>query len=192
METLFILGAYLLGATPFAILVSRAMGLPDPRNYGSGNPGATNVARSGSRSAAILTFFADAAKGAIPAWLGLRFFGTEISALAGFAAVVGHSFPVFLKFKGGKGVATGFGVFGIWNPAFLGLAAIVWAGTFLAWRTSSVSSLSALTAATLLSFHLAESGDWTIAAGTTCVTGLVAVRHRKNIADLIHGKERKF
>ena len=192
MEIFFIFGAYLLGAAPFAVLVSLAMGLPDPRGYGSGNPGATNVARGGGRKAAILTFFADAAKGAVPAWLGARFFGMEISALAGVAAVVGHSFPVFLKFKGGKGVATGLGVFGAWNPIFLGTAILVWAGTFWAWRISSISSLSAMAATVLLSVYLAKSGESTVTAGVVCIAGLVAIRHKKNIADLIRGKERKF
>ena len=193
METLFVLGAYFLGATPFAILISRAMGLPDPRDYGSGNPGATNVARGGSRAAAILTLFADAAKGAIPAWLGARFFGAEIAALAGVAAVVGHAFPVFLKFKGGKGVATGLGVFGGWNPAVLAATLAAWILIFRIWRLSSVASLGAMaTAGVLFAALSAESGDWAAGGGAACVAVLVAVRHRKNIADLARGKERSF
>ena len=193
MEALFILGAYLLGATPFAILISRAMGLPDPRGYGSGNPGATNVARGGGRGAAILTLFADAAKGALPAWLGAFFFGAEIAALAGVAAVVGHAFPVFLKFKGGKGVAAGLGAFSGWNPAACALTVAAWVLIFRIWRISSVASLGAMaTAVVLFGIFAAESGDWTAAAGAACVAGLVAIRHRQNISDLIRGKERSF
>ena len=196
MELALTLSAYLLGSTPFAILVPRAMRMPDPRNYGSGNPGASNVARGGSRTAAILTLFADAAKGALPAGVGAHFFGAETAALAGVAAVTGHIFPVFLKFKGGKGVATGFGVFGVWNPVLLAAALVVWAVTFRIWRISSVSSLSAMATAAILfpgaAIYFGEDGNWTIALAAVFVAALVAVRHRKNIADLTRGKERKF
>src|SRR5512142_901495 len=105
------LGGYLAGSIPFAVLVSRAMGLPDPRSYGSGNIGATNVLRSGSRRAALLTLAGDAAKGwvavLVAAALGLA---AELLALVGFAAFLGHVFPVWLRFRGGKGVATAAGV----------------------------------------------------------------------------------
>ena len=196
MELVLTLAAYLLGSTPFAILVSRAMRLPDPRDYGSGNPGASNVARSGSRTAAILTLFADAAKGALPAGVGAHFFGAEAAALAGVAAVTGHIFPIFLKFKGGKGVATGFGVFAVWNPVLLAAALAVWAVTFRIWRISSVSSLSAVTTAAVLfpatAIYFGEDGNWAAAFAAVFVAALVAVRHSKNIADLTRGKERKF
>ena len=191
---------YLSGSAPFAILISRAMGLPDPRGYGSGNPGATNVARSGSRSAAILTLFADAAKGALPAWVGGAYFGAEAAALAGSAAAVGHAFPVFLKFKGGKSVATALGVFAAWNPIVLAAALLTWAGTFWVWRISSVSSLSAMMVAAILfmvaAFHFPDSdfgfNGWEIAAGGIFISTLVSLRHKQNIADLISGRERKF
>ena len=196
MEAVLIAFSYLLGSVPFAILVSRAMGLPDPRGYGSGNPGATNVARGGGRLPAIITLFADAAKGALPAAAGAHFFGADIAALSGAAAVCGHAFPVFLKFKGGKSVATGFGVFAAWNPIILAAALATWAGTFLVWRISSISSLSAMGMAAILFAGFAawseESGSWEIAAGAVFVAALVAARHRKNIADLISGKERTF
>ena len=196
MELALTLLAYLLGSAPFAILVSRAMRLPDPRNYGSGNPGASNVARSGSRIAAILTLFADAIKGALPAGVGAHFFGMEVAALAGAAAVVGHIFPIFLKFKGGKGVATGFGVFGVWNPVILAVALAVWAATFRIWRISSVSSLSAMVTGAILfsgaAIYSGENVNWAVALAAVFVAVLVAVRHKRNIADLIHGKERKF
>ena len=196
MELVLTLLAYLLGSAPFAILVSRAMRLPDPRDYGSGNPGASNVARSGSRTAAILTLFADAAKGALPVGVGAHFFGAEIAALAGVAAVTGHIFPVFLKFKGGKGVATGFGVFGMWNPVILAATLVIWAVTFRIWRISSVSSLSAMATAAILfpaaAIYFGEDRNWTIASAAVFVAILVAVRHQKNIADLTRGKERKF
>ena len=190
MEIVLILCAYLLGSAPFAILISRAMGLPDPREYGSGNPGASNVARSGNRGAAILTLFADFAKGALSAGAGTHFFGPEIGAAAGAAAVAGHVFPVFLKFKGGKGVATGLGVFGAWDPAFLAAALTAWAATFWIWRISSVSSLSAMATAAVLFSVMGVY--WATVYAAVFVAVLVAARHKKNITDLIRGKERKF
>ncbi|HPR06050.1 MAG TPA: glycerol-3-phosphate acyltransferase, partial [Denitromonas sp.] len=111
---LLTLTAYLIGSVPFAVVVSKAFGLNDPRNYGSGNPGATNVLRSGNKAAAALTLIGDAAKGLIAVWV-MRQFGSDAPsavALAGIAAFIGHVFPVFLGFKGGKGVATAIGVLG--------------------------------------------------------------------------------
>lgn len=119
LTILLVLLAYLLGSLPFAVIVSQLYGLEDPRSHGSGNPGATNVLRTGSKSAALLTLLGDATKGWLAVWLAGYFCGddTLTIAIAGVAAFVGHVYPVFLKFKGGKGVATALGVLAGWSGA---------------------------------------------------------------------------
>ena len=202
--------SYLLGAIPFAVLVPRAMGLPDPRRYGSRNPGTTNVARAGNRVAPILTLFADAGKGAAAVLLARHFWetpagggiaGVAAETLAGVAAVAGHIFSVFLKFRGGKGVAVALGVFAAvdWK---IGLAtAGIWAGTFALTRYSSVASLVTIVGggATFIfagadgSPETPAGGDFAwVAASVGGIVALVIFRHSRNIADLLRGKERRF
>ena len=153
------LGGYLAGSIPFALIVSRVMGLPDPRTYGSGNIGATNVLRSGSRIAALLTLTGDVAKG----WLAvlvarLLELPMEMVALVGFAAFIGHVFPVWLKFRGGKGVATAAGVLIAFDWR-LGLAvAIAWLTVVVVSRYSSLGAIAAAVFAPLAAWHLLGAG----------------------------------
>src|SRR6267154_5297944 len=152
MNVLAIAISYLLGSVSFAVLVSRALRQADPRTYGSCNPGATNVLRGGSRAAALLTLIGDAAKGAAAVWLGRQLgdAGEGVAIACGAAALAGHVFPVFLSFRGGKGVATFLGVLLAFEP-WLGLACCgIWLGVAFASRFSSLASLSAAIGAPLL------------------------------------------
>lgn len=192
--------AYLLGSMSFAVIVSRLMGLKDPRSFGSGNPGATNVLRSGSKVAALLTLLLDAAKGLAPvllvktqgaAW-GL---GEGTVALVGLAAFLGHLWPVFLRFKGGKGVATAFGVvFGIdW---VLGLAsAATWLIIAYFFRYASLASMVAAVFAPLyylLGDRIAWYAQVPITAAFIVMALLQIYRHKENINRLLQGKESKL
>lgn len=186
---------YLLGSISFAVVVSRLMGLADPRSYGSKNPGATNVLRSGSKLAATLTLAGDAAKGAVAVWLAKRYgapFGVDEFgvALTGFAAFVGHLYPVFFRFHGGKGVATFLGVVLALNP-WLGLAAcVVWLLIALFFRYSSLASI--LAAALTPLFHAFASGFDALLVALAVMSVLLVFRHKQNIANLMAGKERKI
>ena len=183
--------AYLLGSLPFAVIVSRAFGLADPRSYGSGNPGATNVLRSGNKLAALLTLAGDAAKGWLAVWLAQRL-GAEgaIVALAGLAAFLGHVFPLFLKFKGGKGVATALGVLaGLSGPLALAAAA-TW--FLVAWLTrySSLAAIAAALATPLAGWLLL--GDTRLVACVTVLAAILIWRHKENIRKLLAGTEGKI
>jgi len=185
------IGAYLLGSIPFAVVVSRLYGLADPRSYGSGNPGATNVLRSGNRQAAILTLLGDAAKGALAVLLarhfGLSGAGVAIVALAVF---FGHLFPVFLKFKGGKGVATAAGVL-IALDWRLGLAVLgVWLLTAFVSRYSSLAALVAAASAPMLAGMMWGAIGSTLAVGAMSLA-LIA-RHWPNLQRLLTGGEPKI
>jgi glycerol-3-phosphate acyltransferase PlsY len=193
--------AYLLGSLSFAVIVSKFMGLSDPRSYGSKNPGATNVLRSGNKKAAVLTLLFDAVKGCVPVAVLLQYgaaYGlTEgVAAAAGLAAFLGHLYPVFFKFEGGKGVATALGVLMGISP-LLGLAvAITWLG--IAWYFR-YSSLAALLAAALAPVYYAMAADgplWDFNGaifGMLCVMGILLVwRHRDNVNRLLAGTETKL
>src|SRR5512139_283307 len=155
--------AYLIGSLSFAVIVSRAFGLADPRSYGSKNPGATNVLRSGHRAAAILTLLLDALKGYVPVWLALwlspRFgWGESTIAFVGLAAFLGHLFPVFFRFEGGKGVATAAGVLLAFNP-WLGLATLAtWVIIAAFFRYSSLASIVSAVFAPFYQLLIWESG----------------------------------
>ncbi|MEY2953040.1 MAG: hypothetical protein RLZZ401_1127 [Pseudomonadota bacterium] len=198
--TLAAIAAYLLGSLSFAVIVSRAMGLSDPRSYGSKNPGATNVLRSGSKAAAITTLLLDALKGALPV-LAVRCFGVPYGlsdgtvALVGLAAFVGHVWPVFFRFQGGKGVATALGVlFG--TDLVLGLAAgATWLVVAYLFRYSSLSSV--VMALLAPAYYLLGSGTaWVAAKPVTwmlCAMAAVLVyRHRDNIGRLVAGNESRL
>jgi len=187
--------AYLLGSVSFAVLVTKVMGEADPRSYGSGNPGATNVLRSGNKLAALLTLIGDAAKGWLAVWLcqtyGVRYGLTDNhSALVGVAAFLGHLYPVFLKFQGGKGVATALGVL-IAYSGILGLAtAATWIIIAAFFR---YSSLAALLAAFFAIFY--DGLLFGVNLQFLCVaimSGLLIYRHKQNIANLMAGKESKI
>ena len=190
-----VLAAYLVGSLSFAVIVSRAMGLADPRSYGSGNPGATNVLRTGKRSAAVLTLVLDALKGYLPVFAALLLaprlgWGTGTVAAVGLAAFLGHLWPLFFGFKGGKGVATAAGVLMAFNP-LLGLATVLtWA---IVAAFSRYSSLASLAAAFFAPFYqlLIWNADGTAVA--IIVIGLLLVwRHEANIRKLIAGTESRL
>jgi glycerol-3-phosphate acyltransferase PlsY len=193
--------AYLLGSLSFAVIVSKFMGLSDPRSYGSKNPGATNVLRSGNKKAAVLTLLFDAVKGWVPVAVLLHFgaaygLAEGVAAAAGLAAFLGHLYPIFFRFEGGKGVATALGVLMGVSP-LLGLAvAITWLG--IAWFFR-YSSLAALLAAVLAPVYYAMAADgplWDFNGaifGMLCVMGILLVwRHRDNVNRLLAGTETKL
>ena len=192
---LVVLGGYLLGSVSFAVLVSRVLGLADPRSYGSGNPGATNVLRSGSKPAALLTLVGDAGKGALAAWLVLRFgaawaLDEDAAALTGLAAFVGHLCPLYHRFKGGKGVATFLGVVWVLSP-WLGLGiCVVWLLVAVFFRYSSAASIAS--AVTAPFGHLFFAGIDVTLLALAAMAVLLVMRHRQNIAKLRAGTERKI
>ena len=194
------LAAYLIGSLSFAVIVSRFMGLNDPRSYGSKNPGATNVLRSGNKLAAVVTLVLDAVKGWLPMalvhWQGAAYgLGDGALAAAGLAAFLGHLYPVFFGFKGGKGVATAAGVL-LGVHWLLGLACMgTWA---LVAYLSRYSSLSALSCAMLapLYYVLGDRGLWYVDRSVLLMLvmmgALLIYRHRENISKLLQGKESKL
>ena len=189
------LAAYLVGSLSFAVIVSRAMGLSDPRSYGSGNPGATNVLRSGNRTAAVLTLLLDALKGFVPVLLADRFgpsfgLGEGTVALVALAAFVGHLWPVFFRFEGGKGVATAAGVLLALNP-WLGLATLAtWIIIAAFFRYSSLASIVAAVFAPF--YQLLIWGGGPAAAAITVMGLLLVWRHTGNIRKLLAGTESKL
>jgi len=191
IELLFVLGAYLLGSVSFGIVVSRAMGLPDPSTYGSGNPGATNVLRTGKKSAALLTLLGDAAKGWLAVLLALHFGLSPLwVAVVGAAVFLGHLYPVYYQFKGGKGVATALGVLLALSP-WLGLSVmLVWVLVFAVWRYSSLAALVAAALAPLYAFWQfgAEPRAWLV----VLMAALLIWRHKSNIKKLLAGQEAGF
>lgn len=187
-ETFLILMGYLLGSLSSAIIVSRLMGLPDPRTQGSGNPGATNVYRTGGKKAAALTLLGDLLKGVIPVLIAKALGATlEIQLLVALAAFLGHLYPVFFGFAGGKGVATAAGVLLAldWR---VGIAAL---GTwFLVFHLKRISSLSALTATLLTPLYIwLITGERSFVMFGITLAVLVFWRHRSNIRKLIEGTE---
>lgn len=186
----FVAAAYLLGSFSFGIIVSRLFGLPDPRTVGSGNPGATNVMRSGKKAAALLTLLGDAGKGWLAVWLAQRYgLGVEWVCAVALAVFIGHLYPVFYGFQGGKGVATAAGVLLAISP-LLGLAVLAtWLIAFAMWR---ISSLSALIAAGFAPVYAAVPG-FSLTTGTVLVLSLLLIwRHRRNIRKLLDGTEPGF
>lgn len=192
------IASYLIGSISFAIVVSRLRGLNDPRTFGSGNPGATNVLRSGDKVAAALTLLGDALKGwvvvAIAAWLVPSYLPEPLQmtaiSIAAFAVFLGHLFPVYFRFEGGKGVATAFGVLlalDVWLGLIVGL---IWLVVAKVGRISSVAALSAAAAAPLITFwrHDLAVMFWSVLA----IAILLVIRHKKNIEQLLKGEEKAF
>ena len=180
-----LLGGYLAGAVPFGLLISRVFGLGDVRRIGSGNIGATNVLRTGNRIAAAITVLLDAAKGLLPTLLASEW-GPLTAALAAAGAVVGHCLPIWLRFRGGKGVATAVGALLIlnWTVALLALA--IWLAVVLTTRFVSLASLVACLAAPVL---MAVYQEWDMLPATVLMAGLVVARHAANIRRLLRGEE---
>jgi glycerol-3-phosphate acyltransferase PlsY len=196
MTTLvFVVCAYLLGSVSFAVLTSKAFGLADPRSYGSHNPGATNVLRSGKKLAAALTLLGDATKGWLAVWLTQYFAMREgnylmLVAAVALAVFLGHLFPLFLRFKGGKGVATALGVLLALN-VWLGMAALVtWLSTALVFRLSSLSALVAAIGVPIYAQLLGLPHEWVLASGIMSL--LLIWRHTGNIKNLLAGKESRI
>jgi acyl phosphate:glycerol-3-phosphate acyltransferase len=187
--------AYLLGSLSFAVIVSRVMGLADPRSYGSKNPGATNVLRSGNRTAAALTLAGDGIKGYLAVWLaavyGPQFgIGDAGVALVGLAVFIGHLYPVYFRFKGGKGVATAAGVIAALNPWLALAAAVTWVIVAVFFRYVSLASISA---AVFAAFYAAFGwGFDEVFVALVVIAALIVYRHRDNIAKLARGKERRI
>lgn len=187
--------AYLLGSLSFAVIVSRAMGLADPRSYGSGNPGATNVLRSGSRKAAIATLLLDALKGYLAVvfaalMAGPLGYGPGTVAAAGLASFIGHLYPVFFRFQGGKGVATAAGVLLALNPWLGAFSLATWLVVAILTRYSSLAALVTAAAA-----PVCDDLVWgpTLRTGAIAVMSLLLVwRHRANISKLLAGTESKL
>ena len=190
-----VIAAYLIGSLSFAVIVSKYYGMDDPRTYGSGNPGATNVLRSGKKKAAALTLLGDALKGLVAVVLArclqdaLNLSDITIAAVA-VAALVGHMWPLFFGFKGGKGVATTLGVLLALSPATALVCAAIWLVMAFGFKVSSLAALAATVAAPLVAFWLMPYPSW--AWATVVIAVLVLYRHKSNIQNLLQGKEGKI
>jgi acyl phosphate:glycerol-3-phosphate acyltransferase len=183
--------AYLVGSIPFAVIVSLAMGLPDPRSYGSGNPGTTNVLRSGSKVAALLTLAGDAAKGWVAVWGAMKLgLDGSVVAIVALAVFLGHVFPVWLKFQGGKGVATAAGVlFALdWRVGLATLGA--WLAVVVATRYSSLGALVASVLAPAAVYHFLGAGS--IFGASLAMSAVLLWRHEGNIRKLLRGEESRI
>jgi acyl phosphate:glycerol-3-phosphate acyltransferase len=189
------IAAYLLGSVSFAVIVSRAFGLADPRTYGSKNPGATNVLRSGSKAAAVLTLLGDAAKGWFAVWFARRY-GALIGidawavALVGVCVFLGHLYPVFFRFKGGKGVATAAGVVLAFNPWLALATGLTWLIIAFFFRYSSLASLVATVFAAFYSAFVWGFDAQFVAI--VVIAAFVIARHQNNIRNLLAGRERRI
>ena len=192
---LFVVAAYLVGSISFAVVVSWCFGLPDPHTYGSGNPGATNVLRTGKRAAAALTLIGDAAKGAIALWLAQRLapqfeVGDITLAAVAFAAFIGHLYPVYFRFKGGKGVSIAAGILLALDGRIAGVVLLVWLLTVLALRYSSLASIVAALAAPVATLYFLGWGPFAWMA--LAMSALLLWRHRANIERLMNGTESRI
>lgn len=191
----FVVVAYLIGSISFAVVVSWCFSLPDPHTYGSGNPGATNVLRTGRKTAAVLTLIGDAAKGVCALWLARRWapefeVGEITLAAVAFAAFIGHLFPVYFRFKGGKGVSTAAGLLLALDVRIAGVALLVWLLTVFALRYSSLASIVAALSAPVATLYFLGWGPfvWMVLA----MTVLLLWRHRGNIKRLMNGTESRI
>jgi glycerol-3-phosphate acyltransferase PlsY len=192
---IFIGVAYLIGSISFAVVVSWIFGLPDPHTYGSGNPGATNVLRTGKKAAAALTLIGDAAKGAFALWLARSLsveFGVGETTLAavGLAVFLGHLFPVYFRFKGGKGVSTAVGILLALDLRVASVTLLAWLLTVVALRYSSLASIVGAVVAPFATFYFLGWGAFTWMV--TIMTALLLWRHRANIGRLLNGSESRI
>ncbi|MCL4167962.1 UNVERIFIED_CONTAM: hypothetical protein GTU68_029862 [Idotea baltica] len=191
MPAVLIITAYLLGSVSFGILISKVFGLADPRTVGSGNPGATNVLRSGKKSAALLTLVGDAVKGWLPVWLVLcANVHVGVVSLVGLAVFLGHLYPVYFKFKGGKGVATALGVMIAVSPWLAFTASAVWGLVFYFSRYASLASIVAAIAAPIAAYFLVLQAKFVLMVFV--LSALLVWRHRTNIQKLLAGNEAGF
>ena len=181
-----VIGGYLIGSIPFGLFVSKLFRLPDPREYGSKNIGATNVLRSGSKAAALTTVLLDAGKGAVAVYLACMIAGADGAQVAGLSAFLGHAYPIWLGFKGGKGVATLFGVIVTMSPLIGFLALCAWLFTFFVFR---YSSLAALMAALVTPPIALFTGNQDMLAMLIVMAVMLFWTHRANIKRLVEGNE---
>jgi glycerol-3-phosphate acyltransferase PlsY len=192
IPTVWIVSAYLLGSIAFGIVVSRLFGLPDPRTVGSGNPGATNVLRSGKKLAAALTLLGDVVKGWLPVWLAMQSdMLMWVVAYVSLAVFIGHLYPIFYKFQGGKGVATALGVMFALSPLLALAALVTWIVVFAVSRYSSLAAIVAASLAPVYAWYLLSAyKDYLI---TVLIMSVLLVwRHRSNIKKLLAGTESGF
>lgn len=195
LDLLIIILSYFIGSLSFAVIVSRFYGMDDPRTYGSGNPGATNVLRTGKKKAAALTLLGDALKGLVAVLLALCLqdswsLSNGTIAWVAVAALVGHMYPVFFGFKGGKGVATALGVLLALSPLTAFLCAAIWLLMAFGLKISSLAALVATLASPVIAWIVMPFGSWVWA--TLVIALLVLYRHKSNIANLLAGKESKI
>ncbi|HBI82994.1 glycerol-3-phosphate 1-O-acyltransferase PlsY [Orrella sp. NBD-18] len=189
--------AYLIGSIPFAVVVSKMFGLQDPRSYGSGNPGATNVLRSGNKGAAALTLIGDAAKGWFAVWLSQKLLGTgAVVALTAVMVFLGHLYPIFLKFKGGKGVATAVGVILALQPMLALICLFLWVLTAVIFKMSSLAALVSAVCAPVVFYLGGQFGAWNAQPGATMALVFISLmliyRHSANISRILNGTESKI
>jgi acyl phosphate:glycerol-3-phosphate acyltransferase len=194
---LTVAGGYLLGSIPFGLLLGKLFGAKDVREHGSGNIGATNVSRVAGPVAGILTLVLDTAKGAAAVWIASRVSqqNATMIMLAGLAALCGHCFSIWLRFKGGKGVATGLGVFGALCPLAALCGIVVFALTVAVWRYVSLGSLAGAASLPLLIYLLWAPGHappLAVSFGTLAAAALIFYKHRANLQRLAAGNEPKF
>lgn len=181
--------AYLIGSIPFGLIITRIAKTQDIRTIGSGNIGATNVMRTGRKYLALTTLLLDATKGAVAVLIIKHFYGADFMQIGALLAVLGHIFPVWLRFKGGKGVATTLGVLAAINP-WLGLSVCaIWLGAFAVTRISSLSALLSIGYSSIAAYVL---DSYVTALLCLCLAGLVICTHRNNIARLLQGTEGSF
>jgi len=200
LSIVLVVAGYLIGSVSFAVLISRLMGLPSPHSYGSGNPGATNVLRTGNKYAAILTLLGDAAKGGFAFWfaqrIGVSQFGVAhgvgewVPAAAALAAFLGHLYPLYFRFRGGKGVATAAGILLIMNLEMGAIILGIWIVAALVTRYSSLAAIVAAISAPIVAVALLGK-SW-LALAVLCMALLLLWRHRGNISKLRAGTESRI
>ena len=200
LSVVLVVAAYLIGSVSFAVLISHLMGLPSPHSYGSGNPGATNVLRTGNKYAAMLTLLGDAAKGGIAFWLAQRVGVSQIGVAQGvgewvppaaaLAAFLGHLYPVYFRFRGGKGVATAAGILLIMNVEMGAIILGIWIVVALVTRYSSLAAIVAAISAPVVAVALLGK-SW-LALAVLCMALLLLWRHRGNISKLRTGTESRI
>ena len=197
MIYLLIAFSYLLGSIPFGLLFSKWSGMGDIRSIGSGNIGATNVLRTGNKKIALATLVCDVAKGAIPIILIHYIYAPEaapnwVETSVALAAILGHIFPVWLRFKGGKGVATALGVYLALNPWLGGITLLIWVAMAKIFRISSLSALIAFTVSPITAFYLCDWSVTTLLYNTLFIAILILRTHRDNIKRMLSGEETKI
>jgi glycerol-3-phosphate acyltransferase PlsY len=194
-SALFVLVAYLIGSISFAVVVSWIFGLPDPHTYGSGNPGATNVLRTGKKAAAVLTLIGDAAKGAVALWLAQQYgpqlgIGEQTLAAVALAAFLGHLFPLYFRFRGGKGVATAAGILLAMDWRIALTLVVVWVLVSVVSRYSSLAAIIAASSSPLAAYYFL---GWRPMTWAVLVIAILLVwRHRGNIERLLAGNESRI